>query len=123
MAKTSKKLLSRTRRKYKIRKKIVGTPECPRVSVFRSSKHIYAQLIIDETESGSVTVGAAGSTAKELALNNGGNIDAAQKVGQKIVEIAKQQNTNKVVFDRNGYLYHGRVKALAEAIRQGGLLN
>ena len=123
MAKTSKKLLSRTRRKYNIRKRITGTEDRPRVSVFRSSKHIYAQLIVDESEKGSITVGAASSKSKELKLSNGGNIEAAQKVGQKIVEIAKQHNINKVVFDRNGYLYHGRVKALAEAIRQGGLLN
>jgi large subunit ribosomal protein L18 len=123
MAKTSKKLQSRTRRKYKIRKRIMGTDDRPRVSIFRSAKHIYVQLIVDETDRGSVTVCSVSSTSKELNISNGGNIEAAQKVGQKIVEIAKQQNINKVVFDRNGYLYHGRVKALAEAIRQGGLLN
>jgi large subunit ribosomal protein L18 len=123
MAKTSKKLLSRTRRKYKIRKRVLGTEDCPRVSVFRSAKHIYAQLIVDESDRGSITVGAVSSKSKDLKLAYGGNIDAAQKVGKKLVEIAKEQNINKVVFDRNGYLYHGRVKALAEAIRQGGLLN
>ena len=123
MAKTSKRTLNRTRRKYHIRKKIVGTEERPRVSIFRSAKHIYAQLIVDETENGSVTIGAASSKAKDLGLTNGGNIEAAQKVGQQLVEIAKQKNINKVVFDRNGYLYHGRVKALAEVVRQSGLLN
>ena len=123
MAKASKKTLSRTRRKYHIRKTVVGTKERPRVSVFRSSKHIYAQLIVDDSENGSITIGAASSCSKELGLENGGNIAAAEKVGQKLVEIAKGQNINKVVFDRNGFLYHGRVKALAEVVRQSGLLN
>jgi len=123
MAKTSKKVLTRRRRKNHIRKSIVGTVERPRVSVFRSAKHIYAQLIIDESDAGAVTIGAVSSISKELGLTNGGNVEAAQKVGQKLVEVAKKQNINKVVFDRNGFLYHGRVKALAEAIRQGGLLN
>jgi large subunit ribosomal protein L18 len=123
MAKTSKKVLARTRRKYHIRKRIVGTEERPRVSVFRSAKHIYAQIIVDESIKGSYTIGAAGSNSKALNVSNGGNIEAAEKVGQRLAEIAKENNINKVIFDRNGYLYHGRVKALAEAIRQSGLLN
>ena len=123
MAKTSKKLLTRKRRKYHIRKRIVGTADRPRVSVFRSAKHIYAQLIIDESENGSVTIASASSNSKEMGLKNGGNVDAAKKVGERIVEIAKEKNINNVVFDRNGFLYHGRVKALAQAIRQAGLLN
>jgi large subunit ribosomal protein L18 len=123
MAKTSKKLLTRQRRKYHIRKRIVGTVDRPRVSVFRSSKHIYAQLIIDESDNGSVTIASASSNSKELGLKNGGNVEAAAKVGQRIVEIAKEKNINNVVFDRNGFLYHGRVKALAQAMRQAGLLN
>ena len=123
MAKTSKKLLTRKRRKYHIRKRIVGTVDRPRVSVFRSAKHIYAQLIIDESENGSVTIASASSNSKDLGLTNGGNVAAATKVGEKIVEIAKEKNINNVVFDRNGFLYHGRVKALAQAIRQAGLLN
>ena len=122
MAKTSKKALSRVRRKHHIRKRVVGTADRPRVSVFRSAKHIYAQLIIDEGSEGSVTIASTSSLAKELEISNGGNIDAAKKVGVKITEIAKEKNINKVVFDRNGFLYHGRVQALAEAIRQGGLL-
>jgi large subunit ribosomal protein L18 len=120
MAKTNKKVLSRKRRQYKVRKKVVGIAERPRVTVFRSAKHIYAQLITDEGLAGSITI--AGVSSKGLGISNGGNIEAAKKVGAKIAEIAKEKNIDKVVFDRNGFLYHGRVKALAEAIRETGLL-
>jgi large subunit ribosomal protein L18 len=132
MAKTSKKTLARKRRQYKVRKKVFGTADRPRVSVFRSSKHIYAQLINDdfeqfnldngETKSGSITLGAVSSLDKELGLSNGGNAEAAKAVGAKIAEIAKSKGIEKVVFDRNGFLYHGRVKAMADAIRETGLL-
>jgi len=120
MAKTNKKVLSRKRRQYKVRKKVQGTADRPRVTVFRSAKHIYAQLINDESPTGSVTI--AGVSSKGLKLANGGNVEAAKQVGAKIAEIAKEKNINQVVFDRNGFLYHGRVKALAEAIREVGLL-
>lgn len=134
MAKTSKKTLARKRRQYKVRKTVVGTAARPRVTVFRSAKHIYAQLINDDyaqhnlenpedQRSGSITIGAVSSLSKDLGLNNGSNVEAAKKVGEKLAEIAKQNNIEKVVFDRNGFLYHGRVKALAEAIREAGLLN
>ena len=121
MGKTNKKVLSRKRRQYKVRKKVFGTADRPRVTVFRSAKHIYAQLINDENDKGSVTIVGTGS--KSLGLSNGGNIEAAKQVGVKIAELAKEKNITQVVFDRNGYLYHGRVKALAEAIREVGLLN
>ena len=134
MAKTSNKTLTRKRRQYKVRKKVFGTAERPRITVFRSSKHIYAQLINDDFEqvnldnngentvSGSITLGAVSSLDKELGLSNGGNVEAAKKVGAKIAEIAKTKGIESVVFDRNGFLYHGRVKALAEAVRESGLL-
>ena len=132
MAKTNKKTLARKRRQYKVRKKVFGTAERPRITVFRSAKHIYAQLINDdydqynldngETKTGSITLGAASSLDKELGLSNGGNAAAAAVVGAKIAELAKSKGIEKVVFDRNGFLYHGRVKALADAIRETGLL-
>jgi large subunit ribosomal protein L18 len=132
MAKTSKKTLARKRRQYKVRKKVFGTAERPRVTVFRSAKHIYAQLINDDydqynldngaTKSGSITLGAVSSLDKDLGLSNGGNAAAAAAVGTKIAELAKSKGIENVVFDRNGFLYHGRVKALADAIRETGLL-
>ena len=132
MAKTNKKTLARKRRQYKVRKKVFGTAERPRVTVFRSSKHIYAQIINDDyaqynldneaSKSGSITLGAVSSLDKDLGLSNGGNAAAAAVVGAKIAELAKSKGIENVVFDRNGFLYHGRVKALADAIRETGLL-
>jgi large subunit ribosomal protein L18 len=108
------------RRRRHVRSKIVGTNERPRLTVFRSSKHIYAQLIDDLH---GVTLAAASSRAKEskTALPYGGNIKAAQSVGTKIAEAAKSKGIAKVAFDRGHYRYHGRVKALADAARKGGL--
>jgi large subunit ribosomal protein L18 len=136
MAKTNKKTLARKRRQYKVRKKVFGTAERPRVTVFRSSKHIYAQLINDDydqfnldhvkegesAKSGSITLGAVSSLDKDLGLKNGGNVEAAKNVGVKLAELAKSKGVENVVFDRNGFLYHGCVKALADAIREAGLL-
>jgi large subunit ribosomal protein L18 len=108
------------RRRRHVRSKIVGTTERPRLTVFRSSKHIYAQLIDDLH---GVTLAAASSRAKEskTTLPYGGNIKAAQAVGTKIAEAAKSKGIAKVAFDRGHYRYHGRVKALADAARKGGL--
>ena len=108
------------RRRRHVRSRIVGTPERPRLTVFRSSKHIYAQLINDLQ---GVTLAAASSRAKEskTASPYGGNIKAAQSVGAKIAEAAKAKGIAKVAFDRGHYRYHGRVKALADAAREGGL--
>jgi ribosomal protein L18, bacterial type len=107
-------------RHLRIRKKISGTPERPRLSVFRSDKHIYAQ-IIDDTKG--VTLAAASTLDKSLRgeLKSGGTVEAARKVGELIAERAKGKGIEKVVFDRGGYMYHGRVRALAEAAREGGL--
>ncbi|MBQ7608647.1 MAG: 50S ribosomal protein L18 [Desulfovibrionaceae bacterium] len=110
---------NRKHRKIRIRKKISGTAERPRLVVFRSNMHIYAQLI-DDTEGKSL---AAAST---LALSRAEaglhcNKDGATRVGKEIARMAKEKNISKVVFDRNGYLYHGRVKAVADGAREGGL--
>jgi len=111
---------ARKKRHLRVRKKISGTPARPRLSVFRSSKHIYAQLIDDISGR---TLASASTVDKELAgqLKNGGNVEAARKVGELIAKRAKEKGIEAVVFDRGGYLYHGRIKALADAAREGGL--
>jgi large subunit ribosomal protein L18 len=103
------------RRRNRIRRRITGTPERPRLSVYRSLKHIYAQIIDDTTGR---TLAAASSLALDVP---GGNVEAAKAVGKAIAEKAKECAVQKVVFDRNGRLYHGRVKALADAAREAGL--
>lgn len=108
----------RIRRHRRIRKKVLGTPERPRLCVFRSLKHIYAQVIDDVHGR---TLAAVSSTAKSAGLGSGGNIASAKEAGRLIAERAKAKGIHKVVFDRGGYLYHGRVKALAEAAREAGL--
>jgi large subunit ribosomal protein L18 len=108
------------RRKFGIRKTLFGSPERPRLSVFRSDKHIYAQLIDDYTGK---TLAAAATTAADVRgdLSNGGNIEGAKRVGRAIAERAKSIGVSKVAFDRGGRMYHGRVKALADAARESGL--
>jgi large subunit ribosomal protein L18 len=115
-----KKLEGRERRKLRIRKKISGTTERPRLSVFRSTKHIYAQVIDDVTGR---TLAHASTLSEELkgALGEANKTEAARKVGALIAEQCKAKNVSRVVFDRNGYLYHGRVVALADGARGGGL--
>jgi len=108
--------VTRQRKRFRVRKKLVGTAERPRLSVFRSSKHIYAQLIDDMT---GVTLAAAGSAGKTAGY--GGNVKAAAAVGQKLAEAAKAKGISQAAFDRGHYRYHGRVKALADAARKGGL--
>src|SRR5262245_25898792 len=114
------KAKQRLRRRRHVRRNIRGTAERPRLSVFRSSKHIYAQLIDDEQ---GVTLAAAGSGGKEAekALPYGGNVKAAKEVGKRLAEAAKAKGISKAAFDRGHYKYHGRVKALADAAREGGL--
>ncbi|MCC6645191.1 MAG: 50S ribosomal protein L18 [Polyangiaceae bacterium] len=111
------KLVGRERRKLRIRKKISGTTERPRLSVFRSAKHIYAQVIDDTTG----TTLAHASTLSKDAKADGTKSDDAKAVGKLIGDLCKKQNVTKVVFDRNGYLYHGRIVALAEGAREAGL--
>ncbi len=102
----------------RIRKKISGTGERPRLAVFRSVNHIYAQ-VIDDTRG--VTIASASTTESDLKKTSGGNIAAAKEVGRLIAERAKDKGINRVVFDRGGYIYHGRVRNLAEAAREAGL--
>jgi large subunit ribosomal protein L18 len=110
----------RLRRRRHVRRKITGTPERPRLTVFRSSKHIYAQLIDDLA---GCTLAAASSLAPEVHkdMAYGGNIKAAKAVGKRLAEVAKEHGISKAAFDRGHYRYHGRVKALADAAREGGL--
>ena len=108
---------SRIKRRKRIRAKISGTAACPRLSVFRSSKHIYAQLIDDVA--GKTLCSA--STMEKGFEGFGGNAEAAKKVGLALAEKAKAAGITDVVFDRSGYVYHGRVAALAEGAREGGL--
>ena len=116
MLKKISKNSERTRRHIRVRTKISGTPECPRLNVFRSNAHIHAQLIDDVNGK---TIVAASSV--EMKLTNGGNIEAAKAVGSEIAKRAVEAKVSKVVFDRGGYVYHGRVQALAEAAREAGL--
>ena len=108
------------RRRLHVRRNIVGTAERPRLSVFRSSKHIYAQLVDDLS---GVTLAAVSSVAKDVKTGTpyGGNIKAAAVVGKKLAETAKAKGIQKAAFDRGHYRYHGRIKALADAAREGGL--
>jgi large subunit ribosomal protein L18 len=118
--KNKQKAIRLQRRKYGIRKSLFGTAERPRLSVFRSDKHIYAQVVDDYSGK---TLAAAASTIGEIRgdLKNGGNIAAAKAVGKAIAERAKAAGVSKVAFDRGGRMYHGRIKALADAAREGGL--
>ena len=120
MNRIKNKPIARHKRRRRIRKKIVGTSQRPRLSVFKSLKHIYAQIIDDGK---GITLVAASTQSLELkeSLPNGGNLNAARQVGGVIAQKAKESQIESVVFDRGGNLYHGRVKALAEAAREGGL--
>ena len=108
---------ARLKRHARVRRKISGTPEVPRLNVFRSSKNIYAQIIDDVN---GVTLASASSLSKDFD-GNGGNIEGAKKVGELIAKAAADKGIENVVFDRGGYLYHGRVQALAESARENGL--
>ena len=119
MAKTKRE--ARAQRHLRVRKNVSGTPAKPRLCVFRSNVHIYAQLVDDST---GTTVAAAGSVEKSLRddlKGNGGTIDAAKKVGALLAKRAGEKGIDVAVFDRAGYLYHGRVAALADAAREAGL--
>jgi large subunit ribosomal protein L18 len=102
----------------RIRRKVRGTTERPRLAIYRSLNHIYAQLIDDEQGR---TIASASTTEKDLHGATGGNVEAAQRVGRTIAERARAAGIESVVFDRGGYLYHGRVKALTDAAREAGL--
>ena len=123
---TAVRALGRAKRHRRIRKRVVGMPQRPRLAVFRSHKHLYVQVINDFDQK-TLLSGSTVSTSLRQQLRGagnvarGGNVDAAQQLGRFIAEEAMKRGIQRVVFDRGGYRYHGRVKALAEAARQGGL--
>lgn len=112
---SSKKESGRMRRKARVRSKVRGSAECPRLSVFKSIKFSYAQLIDDENNK------TLGGSSNIKAKSKGTKMEQAKQVGVDIAKIAGEKNIKKVVFDRNGYQYHGRIKAIAEGAREGGL--
>lgn len=114
--KTESRNAVRVRKHARVRAKISGTSSCPRLVVFRSNKHIEAQ-IIDDVKGATLVC----ASSVQLKLENGGNVEAAKAVGSEIAKLAKAKKISKVVFDRGGYIYHGRVAALADAAREGGL--
>lgn len=116
MLKKIDKNAERQRRHARVRRVVSGTPDCPRLNVFRSNKQIYAQIIDDTT--GKTLLA---SSSLELKLENGGNVEAAKKVGEDIAKKCLAANIESVRFDRGGYVYHGRVQALADAAREAGL--
>jgi large subunit ribosomal protein L18 len=109
------------RRHKRIRKKISGTKELPRLSVYRSTKNIYAQLVDDSAGRTILHLATSSPALKEKIRTDGGNVKGASMLGAALAEECKKKGIEKVVFDRSGYLYHGRVKALADAARKGGL--
>ena len=115
MIKKESRNAQRLRRHARVRAKISGTPECPRLNVFRSNAHIHVQIIDDVNQKTLVS-----ASSLQMKLENGGNIEAAKAVGAEIAKRAKEANITQVVFDRGGYIYAGRVKALAEAAREAG---
>lgn len=116
----AKKYIARQKRKIRVRRKIKGVMGKPRLNVFKSSNHIYAQLIDDCT---GYTLAAASTVEKSFKdiQKHKGNVEAAQKVGEMIAKIALEKGIKDIVFDRNGFLYHGRIKALADSARENGL--
>jgi len=120
MSKSNGKKAARVRRKAHIRKRVRGTAARPRLSVFRSACHIYAQ-VVDDVSGRTLAAANTLQSAVQGEATDAGNIEGAKRVGAAIAERALAAGVNTVVFDRNGFLYHGRVKALADAAREGGL--
>jgi large subunit ribosomal protein L18 len=118
---TSQRYVARTLRQTRVRKKVRGTDARPRVCVFRSNKHIYAQVISDDR---GVVLAAASTLSRDLAENTSKSkgVDAAKQVGLALAKICKEKNIDRLVFDRNGFLFHGRVKAVADGMREGGVV-
>ena len=119
MGQTAARTLGRHARHRRLRKKVVGMPERPRLSVFRSHKHLYAQLIDDVA--GKTLHGWSTKDERLKTLSSGGNVAAAKELGALIATDIAKGGTTRIVFDRGGYLYHGRIKAVADAVRAGGL--
>lgn len=120
ITKRDRKQLS-AKRHYRIRRKLHGTADRPRLAVHKTNKHIYAQLIDDDSKR---TLASASTLEKTMRdqIANGGNVDAAKQVGKLLAERAREKGVEVVIFDRGGFLYHGRIAALADAAREGGLL-
>lgn len=120
MDRLTAKIKGRQSRKGRVRRKVVGTPDRPRLTVYRSLKHIYAQIIDDESGK---TIVSASTMGRELRdeITNKGNVDAAKAIGAAVAKKALAHDITQVVFDRNGFAYHGKVKALADAAREAGL--
>ena len=118
MLDTTSKNTRRMFRQERSRKRLRGSAEQPRLNVYRSLNHIYAQLVDDDSNR---VLGAASTRSKTLGVAKGGNVAAAKEVGRAIAKVAKEKGIESVVFDRGGYQYHGRVRALAEAAREAGL--
>ena len=114
-------LSSRSRIKYSIRKKVLGTAAVPRLTVFRSLNNIYVQLVDDKSGKTLLTVSTISKDVKGMLIEKKSKTEKSKIIGKKLAELAQQKNIKKVVFDRNGYLYHGRVKAIADAAREAGL--
>ena len=121
MDKLQKKVESRMRRKKRIRKKMSGTTERPRLTVYRSNDHIYVQ-VVNDTERKTLLGASTLTPAIREEVSKLGKMDSAKRVGKLVAQLCKDKNIEMVVFDRNGYMYHGRVKALAEAAREAGLI-
>ena len=119
MLRIASKNTTRQRVHDRIRKKVIGTPQRPRLNVYRSLNHIYVQVIDDLK--GETLAAASTAEGKKDGRVTGGNVASAKTVGKKIAELAKQKGITKVVFDRGGYIYHGRIKAVADAAREAGL--
>ncbi|GGA53803.1 50S ribosomal protein L18 [Kroppenstedtia guangzhouensis] len=111
---------NRKRRHIRVRRKVMGTPDRPRLNVFRSSNNIYAQVIDDVQGNTLVSASTLDAEVKAKGIH-GGNVEAARKVGELVAKRAGEKGIKQVIFDRGGYLYHGRIKALAEGAREGGL--
>ncbi len=121
MGKTNPRTLARVRRKKHIRKRIFGTSEKPRLAVFRSNRHIYAQIIDDDAGHTLVSASSLEKDIASMVAENSGKKGVAQAVGKLVATRAKEKGIKQVAFDRGGYIYHGRVKALAEGARETGL--
>ena len=121
MIKKPSRATARQKRHYRLRRYIVGTAKRPRLSVFRSNKHIYAQLIDDDAGHTLASASTMTMAFKDSDLDSSSNVDAAKAVGTEIAKRAKDKGIEAIVFDRGGYLYHGKVKALADAAREAGL--
>jgi large subunit ribosomal protein L18 len=120
VAKTAIKTITRLKRQVRVRRKVRGTSDRPRLNVFKSARHIYAQIIDDTNGSTLVATSTLSDAAQDLS--NTGNITAATLIGKEVARLALAKGVSSVVFDRNGFLYHGRIKALADSARESGLI-